>query len=287
VANERLNLASKTRSRKHGRNPGHRRSGSAESVSAIGPLSKFLEGMDDVGDSRLAAVAAEEVARGGFDPAKLRHELVQKLKHVKFPSPEERAIDRPTFYEYLQNRHCIQRVLERSTLREIWYCSLIPRILDRDRKLERENLSLIGYPVRFHRRLYLEAEENGHEIENLIERFGATAWMKKYRHHFKLQFRDNVTLFLLSDRYTGNRRELVGSHRKAQLIVKVTVYWTLWARLHGPHKIPNRFLRQLSLLINAPLSVTELNANEAEALRDAIENHEQEWRKLLKISQNE
>jgi hypothetical protein len=256
-------------------------------VSAVGPLSKFLEGMDDVGDTRLAAVAAEEVARGGFDPAKLRHELIQKLKRVKFPSPEEKAIVRPTFYEYLQNRHCIQRVLDRSTLREIWYCSLIPRIIHRDRKLGRKNLSLIGYPVRFHRRLYREAEENGREIENLIERFGATGWMKKYRHHFKRQFHDNVTLFLLSDRYPGNRRELVGSHRKEQLIVKIAVYWTMWTRLHEPHKISNRFLRQLSLLINAPLSVTELNANEAEALRDAIEYKEQEWRKLLKISQNQ
>jgi hypothetical protein len=277
-------LVSKTKSRKHGPKSENRRADLSESGCVISPLSRFLQDMDEEAESRLTIVAAE-VATDGFSPTKLRRELIPKLKRVKFPSPAERARDRETFYEHLQRRHSIQRVLKHSTLQEIWHCLLVPQIIQRDQKLEEKNLSATGYPLSFHRRLYREAEKRLREIDSLIETFGTTSWMEKYRHHIERQFRDNVTLVLLSDQYTGNRRELVGTHRKEQLAAKVAVYWILWERLHEPHRISNRFLSQLSLLINARLDVTELDANEEEALRDAIENSEQEWRKLLEMPQ--
>jgi hypothetical protein len=277
-------LASKTRVRQHGPKSENRLSDSAGSGLAVSPLTKFLQDMDDEGESRLASVATE-VAKDEFSPTRLRRELTLKLKRVRFPSPAERAWDRKTFYEFLQERHSIQRVLQRSTLQEIWRCLLIPRIIQRDRKLEEKNLSAIGYPLSFHRKLYREAEKRLRDIDGLIEKLGTTGWIEKYRDRIARQFRDNVTLVLLSRRYTGNRRDLVSTHWQERLAAKVAVYWILWVRLHRSPNVSNRFILQLSLLINAPIDITELDANEAEALRKAIESTAHEWRKLLKIRQ--
>jgi hypothetical protein len=59
----------------------------------------------------------------------------------------------------------------------------------------------------------------------------------------------------------------------------VAVYWILKSRLQG--EVSDRFLRQLSLLINSPSDAIGSDEN----LRDAIENDIHGWSKLLRILQ--
>jgi hypothetical protein len=254
------------------------------------PLSRFLADIFNEDESRLAFVAVQ-TAEEPFDLAQFQSALIGKLQRLEYPQPPERKDrEKPSFYQHLEQAACTEIVLNRSTLHEIWNCLQIPRIIGRDRKLERENKSAIGYPIPFHRKLYREAVKRLAEIDKHVTDCGATEWMNEYRHQVERQFRDNIKLVLLSTRYTGSRKELLSGQRAGNLehhpreesvAAQVAVYWVLWTRLHGKDKMSDRFVRQLSLLINAPTEVERLQSDDA--LRNAIENDTLGWRKLLKI----
>jgi hypothetical protein len=258
---------------------------------ATSPLTRFLQNIDDpyVGESRLATLAAA-AANEPFDVATFRQELLEKLKRVRYPQPEERETGRKTFYVHLVRALSIETIKGDSTLREIWNCLLIPQIVRRDRRLEEKNLSAVGYPLTFHRKLAREADKRLQEINKLESGFGNTRWMDSYRGRLNHQFRDNIMLDILSKRakrHPGIRVELLSGQPKkqlghspwnARLAAEVAVYWILRTRLR--RKVSDRFLRQLSLLINSPSDAIESD----EALRDAIENDKLGWRKLLKSS---
>jgi hypothetical protein len=259
-------------------------------IVASSPLTRFLNDIFQEDESRLAFVAVQ-TAEEPFDLEQFRKELTGKLQRLEYPQPPERKDERkPSFYEHLEGANGTEIVLNASTLQEIWNCLLIPRIIGRDRKLEQENKSVFGYPIPFHRKLYREAEKRLAEIEKLVADCGATEWMNEYRLQLQRQFRENIKLVLLSRRYTGGRKELLTGQPARNLeqdphdesvAAQVAVYWVLWTRLHGKEKMSDRFIRQLSLLVNAPAQVENLRSDEA--LRFAIEHDTLGWRQLLKI----
>jgi hypothetical protein len=232
---------------------------------------------------------ATEIAEQPFDTDKFRNEIVQKLSSLHYPQPEEPATSNDTFYERLEKAGCLETVLDPSTLWEIWQCMLIPRIIERDRHLEKELLSAVGCPLTFHRKLVREARKRLEEITELESKFGKTKWMEKYRRSLDHQFRENIILDLLSWRYTGSREELLSGQSKSQLghspwdehvAAKVAVYWVLRTRLPETAEMSDRFVTQLSLLINAQLG-DKLESDDA--LRHEIDDDRLGWKKLLKI----
>jgi hypothetical protein len=232
---------------------------------------------------------ATKIAEEPFNDKQFRKEIIQKLRSLRYPQPEERGISNATFYQHLEKAKCLKTVLHRSTLPEIWQCMLIPRIVARDRHLEKEHLSAIGYPLTFHRRLVREARKRMEEADRLEVEFGETSWMKKYRQNLDQQFRENIILDLLSWRYTGSRKVLFSGQPKTQLVhsprdehvaARVAVYWILRTRLQESPEMSDRFVRQLSLLINAQLG-DRLESDDA--LRHDIDDDLLGWKKVLKI----
>ena len=261
---------------------------SKTSVMASSPLSRYLEHIFQPEESRLATIATE-IAQEPFDENRFRNEIIEKLRSLRYPQPEERPTDNDTFYERLNKAGCLKIVLSHSTLLEIWQCMLIPRIVARDRYLEKEHLSAVGYPLTFHRKLVREARKRLKEIDGLEAQFGPTAWLDKYRKNLDHQFHENIILDLLSRRYTGSREELLSGQSKSQLghvpwdeqlAAKVAVYWILRTRLLETSRISDRFIMQLSLLLNAQLGE---KLESEDALRHAIADDLLGWKKLLKI----
>lgn len=285
----RLNLAFKIDNRSDKRSSRAEQSGKSKFALATSPLTRFLQDIDDPGESRLATLAVAAIKKP-FDEAKFRQELVEKLKHVRYPQPRERETGKKTFYVHLVRANAIETVLGNSTLQEIWNCRLIPRIIGLDRRLQKQLLSVVGRPLTSHRRLAREAEKRLQEIKELESQIGNASWMNGYRDHLNRQFRHNITLVILSKRakqYPGARVKLLSGQSKtelrhspwnARLAAEVAVYWILRTRL--PRTVSDRFLRQLSLLINSS-DATGSDEN----LRNAIKNDNFGWRKLLKIPQ--
>ena len=102
VADERLNLASKTKGVEA-------RSGIRKIVDLTQPdlcwrsvrCRKFLQDMEYEGESRLATVASE-VAYEPFDAGRFRLRLKDRLQRFRYPQPVEREQGKETFYERLR-----------------------------------------------------------------------------------------------------------------------------------------------------------------------------------------
>jgi hypothetical protein len=262
-------------------------------VTATSPLSAFLANIFEDDESRLASVTTQTVkANQRTDLQPFCDELVAKLQRLQYPQPPKRTERvKRTFYERLKTADCLEIVLRPSTLGELRNCLLIPEIIARDREVEQNNMSAVGYPVPFHRKLYREAEERRLEIAELMTKYGKTEWMTKYRLQVEHQFRENVKLVLLSTRYTGRRKELMSGQAAAKLkrdprdeslAARIAMYWVLRTRLHGNDKMSDQFIRQLTLLIEAKSDVKELGSDEP--LRKAIVDDVLGWRQLLKIT---
>jgi hypothetical protein len=262
-------------------------------VTATSPLSRFLADIFEDDESRLASVATQMVkANQQTDLQPFRDELVAKLQRLQYPQPPERGDrEKTTFHQHLGTSGCLEIVLRPSTLRELRNCLLIPEIMGRDWDLQRQNISAVGYPVPFHRKLYKEAQKRLVEIAALVTKYGETEWMAEHRLQIEHQFRENIKLVLLSTRYTGRRKELMSGQAAAKvkrdprdesLAARVATYWVLRTRLRGNDKMSDRFVRQLSLLIEAKSDVKELGSDEP--LRKAIEGDVLGWRQLLKIT---
>jgi|HubBroStandDraft_4_1064222.scaffolds.fasta_scaffold202624_1 hypothetical protein len=254
------------------------------------PVQVFHREVRQYNRRRLAAVALD-IAKRPFDAGKFQLEIKNRLQRLRYPQPAEREKGKETFYQQLQQGNGVRAIFSESTLKEIWNCLLIPRIILRDRELGRKRLSAVGYPVSFHHKLHQEDEKRLQVIEKLVRKYGMTAWMAEHQRRIEREFHENIDLYLLSQKYAGTRRrkELLSGQaklkrvpRSATLAAEVAVYWVLWTRLHGRKKMSDRFIRQLSLLINAAPDVEGLESDEA--LRDAIENDVLERRKRLKIS---
>jgi hypothetical protein len=244
--------------------------------------------MDHPGESRLASLAAA-AAKEPFDVVSYRKNLLEKLKRISYPQPSEGKTGTATFYEYLQRANAIETVLEASTLQEIWRCLLIPQIVSRDRELKENRLAITGKTRKSHLKSASEALRRLDEIDRLEEEFGKSDDMNRYREPLEKQYRDH-SMHALVSRHDGSRVELLSGHQQKirswprekskgpdpwneRLAAEVAVYWILRTRLS--QKVSDRFLRQLSLLINAESDSIQLD----EALRDAIENDRLGWSK--------
>ena len=256
---------------------------------AISPLSWFRR---RAGESRLAKVA-EQMANVSFDPRQLRAEIRGKLKRLSYPQPPERRTGLPTFYDRLKRAGAVRTLLSDDTLREVWSCLQIPRIVSRDRELEKRRESVVGRPLKFHLAMLTEMQRHITATEALAREFGAAEWVESYLEPIRSQFRDNAWLCIQSRWKKGFREELLSGQPKSQLehapwdelvAARVALYWILWTRLHEKAEMSDRFLRQLSLLIFAPSDIPELEEAAVEALRVAIKDDRPGWRKRLGIS---
>jgi hypothetical protein len=219
----------------------------------------FLSQSTDDGDSRLLRIAQTTHADTS-DIERLRTELIQKLKRLEYPQPIERSIYRhkKTFYQRLETAEALPALLEPSTLKKIYRCLLIRKIVAEDRRLADKRLSIRQYPLRFHAHLAKEVERHLDQVRSLTQKHKVPdSYLKTYFDVTENRLMHELRLLALS-RWPGSRKELLSGRRDEQLTTDEAIFWRLKITL-ARHPFSSRFLRQLSKLISAPADVKELS----------------------------
>lgn len=236
------------------------------------PLDWFLGQSEFDDDTRLRAVA-RQYATEQFDADSFWDDLTAKLKGFRYPQPNPGA-DKSTFYEILKNAGLLEVLLHRSTLRELWKCALLEKIVARDRKLESERKAGSGSTLRFHKRMARQILEHLNTIEDIAETYDAQDLTAKLYDRVSRDFRQHVYLAMHSN-HTGSRGELLGGRYKKQLAVmprseelatQIAIYRTLRNRFQNTNQdrkgISAIFLCQLSELIAAGPNIKKLSNGE-------------------------
>jgi hypothetical protein len=236
--------------------------GEPSGMSVKSPLSQYLEEFTDEPYPRLTALAIEAVS-APFDEGKFRRKIFDRLKRFTYPDPPARwNAGSKTFYEMLEQAGGIETFSDRRILREVWRCLLLPGIIESDKNLELKNLSVLGFPLKLHKTLYLAALACLDEIENLAPELRLSTWADGYRQQLERQLRENARLYLAAQRWPGKRSYLLEGKRhperrsarwNPQVAATLGVYQVLWQRLRGK-KMSESFVLELAHQVNSAIN---------------------------------
>jgi hypothetical protein len=230
------------------------------------PLTIFLEA-GDADDSRLSRLA-RQLSRQPVDLNHFREELLNKLKRVPYSQPRDLDRHKPTFFDRLKVKGALSVVLRTSTLHGIRKWLLLREIISTDRDLERKNLSVDRYSLRFHQVLTSELSRHEKAIIRAISNYKADRrWLDEYLSAVDGEKMRQLRILCLS-RWPGSRKALLKKHQKEDVVVEIGIF-ELLKQLFA-NVLPDRFLRRLTQLVCAPPDVNEISNERDEALRLAL-----------------
>ena len=236
------------------------------------PLDWFLAESEFDDNTRLRVVA-RQYATEQFDADSFWRELKAKLEEFRYPQPSPRE-DKSTFYEILKSAGVLDVLSHRDTLRELWKCLLLEKIIARDRELETDRKASSGETLQFHKKEALQILDDLKAIDRIADKYDARSLTANFYKKVSRKFRRHVYLAMES-RHTGSRAELLGGRSKKRLAVaprseelatQVAIYRTLRNRLQSTKvkkkRISDIFLCQLSELIAAVPNIKKLSNGE-------------------------
>jgi hypothetical protein len=227
------------------------------------PLDRFLGRKEDDYETRLDFIA-RQFAELPFDEGSFRRELEQKLKTFQYPQPNPRG-DARTFHDILNSSGVLEILLHSDTLRELWKCLLLKKIIARDRELEKKGLAVSGHPLEFHERIAKQIYEHLGVIRDIAATYDAHELAQGLEEKIGQEFRKHMDIALHKmPKYQGSRAELLGGRSKKELptkswkeelVTQMEIYRTLKPKLQNTHTekggISGIFLCQLSELVSA------------------------------------
>jgi hypothetical protein len=202
------------------------------------PLNLFLNSDEDCasGLAFLARYFAET-----FDPISFRTELIAKLKKHKYQPAKPKGNEK-TFHEILKNVGVLDVLLEDDTLRELWQCTLLKTIVQRQRELDEEDKAVDGQSLRDLRKQERQLFKDLCSIEVVAERNDARDEAEKLYEKLERRYHRMMRLLLISTRYQGSRSELLsgeiqhkpgGGPKDEDVAIKIAIYRTLKQRLQN------------------------------------------------------
>jgi hypothetical protein len=237
------------------------------------PLDWFLD--TDPEDYGHLTILARTFAAQQFDEDSFRTELVAKLKRLKY-QPARLTGDEKTFHETLSEAGVLNLLLESSTLRELWMCTLLKKIVERDRELEHEKKAVDGQTLRFHSKQARQIRKDLGAIAEIAERYDARDEAEKLSEELHSQFCDHMRILLISTTYRTPRGELLSGRpieelrnkprdedRATQLAIYRTLKRKLQTKAAKRRGIFDIFLCQLAELIFSPRDVKNLSNGQA------------------------
>jgi hypothetical protein len=240
------------------------------------PLDWFLDRNEDDYETRLDFIA-RQFAKQPFDVTAFRGELVAKLRRLPYLSPHSAVAAPKTFYQILSEAGVLKVLLHSDTLRELWKCLLLRKIVARDRELEDKGMAVSGHPLKFHEQEARKIYKDLITIREITARYHAHELTHDLEEKLSQEFRNHIDLALhVRSKYQGSRAELLGGRPKSELSTEprdeglasqMATYRTLQPKLQNARTekkgISGIFLCQLSELIGAPPDVQSLNNGES------------------------
>jgi hypothetical protein len=232
------------------------------------PLDCYLDIEDDDADA-LTFLARRFVAEP-FDEGAFRTELDEKLKLAKY-RPAGPNGNEETFHKILEEAGVLDELLRTETLRELWKCKLLMRIVRHSRDLENENKAVDGKPLRQLKDDVKQLYGDLRTIEEIAERRKAHKEAENIYQKIERDFRGRMRLLLISTKYKGSRSELLSGQSQEDrkgpqdegLASKSAIYRTIRPKLltkkTGEKGLSAILLCQLAELIAAPSGVTKLS----------------------------
>jgi hypothetical protein len=211
------------------------------------PLHEFLSQAED--DGTRLAILARKLRYQSFDKPSFRDGLIAKLKRITFPQPSEGRYD-VSFYDYLEKRSAVALLLRDSTIEALWNCLLLKKIVDEDRKLDRERQAVTGFPLKFHSIVLDRLINHRDQLVSLMSKYSVNdSSLDDFLDHVNLVGMRQLRI-LASSRFVGSRKELLRGRVNEDLAAKLAIY-KLLRNLYSRDNLSNLFLRQLTGLILA------------------------------------
>jgi hypothetical protein len=240
------------------------------------PLDWFLDRNEDDYETRLDFIA-RQFTKEPFDVAAFRGELVAKLLRLPYLSPHSAVAAPKTFHQILSDAGVLNVLLHSNTLRELWKCLLLRKIVARDRELEDKGMAVSGHPLKFHEQEARKIYKDLITIREITARYHAHELTHNLEEKLSQEFRNHIDLALhVLPKYQGSRAELLGGRPKSELSTEprdeglasqMATYRTLQPKLQNARTkkkgISGIFLCQLSELIGARPNVQSLNNGES------------------------
>jgi hypothetical protein len=238
------------------------------------PLDWFLD--TDPDDYDNLTLLARRFRAEQFNEDSFRTELVAKLESLKYQSARLTGGEK-TFHETLSEAGVLNLLLESSTLRDLWKCTLLNKIAERDRELQREKKAVDGQTLRFHIKQAKRIWKDLGDLEEIFERYNARDEAPvRFYEKLNSQFRDHMRVYLTSTKYRGSRAVLLSGRplkerrhnpRDEGVWTKLAIYRTLKRKLQTKaakrRGIFDIFLCQLAELIFSPRDVKNLSNGQA------------------------
>jgi hypothetical protein len=241
------------------------------------PLDWFLRKRNS-GNDRLKTLALQAVEEP-FHPESLRIWLIPRLKYFRYPQPHP-STERKTFFEIVENADVLHVLLLDNTLRRLWRCLLLKKIVADDHKLRRQAVASSGQSLQFHREMARRIQE---DLDHIVT-IGATYRVKKLTAKLydiverQLQIHktlasESTTTPTHSELLAGRPRGTVRRRpRDEERATQVAIYRVLHARLQTPESrrkgISGIFLCQLSELISRGIGGASFLKPRVEILSD-------------------
>lgn len=229
------------------------------------PLDWFLNQKEGDYETRLDFIARQFAAQP-FNVTAFRSELIAKLRRLPYLSPNSVVVAPTTFHQILKKARVLDVLLHPDTLRALWKCLLLKKIVARDRELDEKGLAVSDHPLKFHERMARKSYKDLVAIREIASTNDAHELTRDLEEKLSQEFRKHIDLALHKmPRYQGNRAELLVGRPHIELSTQprdeerasqMATYRTLLPKLQNARTeklgISGIFLCQLSELIGAP-----------------------------------